>query len=124
LAFTLKWYGEQLLSGLRKVVSGRLDDAGAMVAERMRQNVSVPAPPHSAPGEYPHLVSGELRAKIFVRREFLGMRTVVGCDDPKALWLEFGTRYMAARPFIKRSWLEMEQKVRSHVTLRIPGRLW
>lgn len=51
----------------------------------------------SAPGEAPAILTGQLIGSLTA--EPRGLSVVVGASDEKALWLEYGTRFMSARPF-------------------------
>ena len=57
----------------------------------------------SAPGEPPAVATGQLRSSIKYRivGELQVLRGEVGSELKKAPMLEFGTRKMAARPFLK-----------------------
>jgi len=54
----------------------------------------------SAPGEFPHKVTGTLRNSVgYMQVTPLHFRVGVGVLYGK--WLEFGTKTMAARPFLR-----------------------
>lgn len=52
----------------------------------------------SAPGESPAIDSGELVSSLDT--DVQGTQGAVYTDDPKSVWLEYGTSRMAARPFM------------------------
>lgn len=54
----------------------------------------------SAPGEPPKTRSGRLAGSIFVRPEDGGMAASVGTNIEYGRYLEFGTKKMAARPWL------------------------
>ena len=72
---------------LRATARGLLDESGNGQASR--------------PGEAPHRQSGRLRDSIFVRLGKDGLSAEVGTDLPYGRDLEFGTRRMAARPWLQ-----------------------
>lgn len=53
----------------------------------------------SAPGEAPAVDTGTLRRSILTQRDG-DLRAVVSVGAEYAVWLEFGTRRMAPRPFL------------------------
>lgn len=53
----------------------------------------------SAAGEAPAVMTGALKANIYIEKPANGVRVVVAGQE-YAPYLEFGTRYMAARPFM------------------------
>jgi HK97 gp10 family phage protein len=77
-----------------------LVDLGNELAEAMRDAVSTPCPPHSAPGEAPHKETGEL-ASSFVVSEGKPGEVYVANTAEHAILLEKGTRKMEPRPFIR-----------------------
>lgn len=60
----------------------------------------------SAPGEPPAQASGELRQSVSTALVSEGKKLIglVGSDSKHAAPLEFGTRNMAARPWLRISW--------------------
>jgi hypothetical protein len=56
----------------------------------------------SPPGHAPFLQSGELQASISYEVVPAFRRVDVIVDHPAAFYLEYGTRFMAPRPFIRR----------------------
>jgi hypothetical protein len=68
----------------------------------------------SSPGEAPASATGQLRQSIRTEIEGEGEKTVgmVGTDMEKGPMLEYGTKNMAARPWLRRSFEESEGKVK------------
>jgi hypothetical protein len=68
----------------------------------------------SSPGEAPAQATGDLRESIKTEIEGEGEKTVgmVGTDMKKGPMLEYGTKNMAARPWLRRSFEESEGKVK------------
>lgn len=54
----------------------------------------------SKPGQPPHKQTGELQASVSYEVDKKAMAVKVFVDHPAAFYLEFGTRTMAARPFL------------------------
>ncbi len=71
----------------------------------MRENISAPSPPPSGVGDFPGMVTGELRASIRVERELL-LRHILS-DAPHAMWLE-----ASGRSFLRRTLIEMQDYIR------------
>lgn len=64
----------------------------------------------SAPGEPPAVDTGALYESLRVEKAG-DADYLVGTGDEKAVWLEFGTRRMAARPFLARAAREVEREL-------------
>lgn len=91
-----------------------LADVGVVVSNRVRQKLSTPgggrtyrrgrvAHVASAPGKPPAVDTGRLRASYTWRleRDARGPYVEIGTNVLYAPMLEFGTRYMAARPHLR-----------------------
>ena len=76
---------------------GNLMRAGDYLAELVRENISTPGPEASAPGEYPHRQSGELKGSVYVRGERNSLTVEIVADAEHAAHVD------AARPFLERS---------------------
>lgn len=76
----------------------------------------------SAPGEPPASATGRLRLSIKTREwaDARAIRGWAGSDLEKAVYLEFGTKKMLPRPFIKPSYQKALPKIR--VILQRPWR--
>ena len=72
----------------------------------------------SAPGEPPAQVTAELRQSVKTAIEFNSGRLIgaVGTDKKKGPMLEFGTRKMAPRPWLRKSFEESNGKLREIFT--------
>lgn len=97
-----------------KLTLKALVNAGAIVERGAKQLVSTGAPKWrgprggvhydaSEPGKPPHVRTGALRASIAfaIDRDAAEPTVVVGPAAKYGKWLEFGTRHMAARPFMR-----------------------
>jgi len=94
------WRGEQIIREAEMASTPLIAGKAAILADAMRAEVQEPYPPASAPGEFPHKRTGGLLANIVSGIVGPG-HAMAGCDTPLALWLEFGTSRMEARPFIR-----------------------
>lgn len=69
----------------------------------------------SAPGQPPAQATGQLRQSVKTAIEGEGRKIIgmVGTDLPYGKMLEFGTRKMAARPWLRPSWEKSLDKIKS-----------
>jgi HK97 gp10 family phage protein len=115
----LKWYGDTVQKEMESRAETMLLEAGDAMADEIRRTISIPtasAGP-SQPDEPPHMDHGDLVKSVYSR--LVGRLTVsVGVSDPKALFLEIGTRHMAARPFIRRALYWLIQNFGSRFTFK------
>lgn len=74
----------------------------------------------SAPGEPPAVMTGQLRSSIKYRivGELQVLRGEVGSELKKAPMLEFGTRKMAARPFLRPTFQEELPEIKNILSRR------
>ena len=99
-------------AGLARAAS----EAGGALADHVRMKISRPNPSGaapSAPGEPPARVTGELLDSVAyeVIESDRGLVVSVGAAAPYAQALEYGTRRMAPRPFLRPSLAEMEEEI-------------
>ena len=92
------------------------EQAGQALADHVRMKLSRPNPSGaapSAPGEPPARVTGELLDSVAyeVLETEKGLSVTVGTAAPYALALEYGTRRMAPRPFLRPAFAEMEEEI-------------
>ena len=130
----VKWNGPAALASFERQMGRRLDAARFVVQNRAKVLISVDgtgtrgtpgarnkqgrflkrlvygANP-SKPGEPPHVQTGRLRASVASERT--GMMARVGTNVVYGRWLELGTVDMAARPWLRRSLVEMTPAVRA-----------
>ena len=115
----VEWHGAGVLADVNALVSQRLDRAAIMVQTEARQSIRAPKSGktrgaraiRSAPGEAP------------ASQHALGLLTSVHRDAPSeltrrvgtnldyGLFLEVGTRNMAARPWLVRALLKMKPRI-------------
>jgi len=98
----LDWNDKDVQRKLRNLLLKNSRAAGRLVAKETRQSIS--RRERSAPGDAPGRVTGKLRRSVkhrAVRSRSTGGITIrVGSGDFKSRFLELGTKYMAARPFL------------------------
>lgn len=107
----ISWNGAKLLKGMEAGLARGVFKGAQIVRERIQTNISVVGPPHSMPGEFPHLITGRLQDSVKIVGNAKKMEAKVVVEAPHAVWLEFGTSKMAPRPFIVRSMNEVRQEV-------------
>lgn len=124
-----KW--DQYGRGLRAEMRRRLTAAGAVVVNAVRLRLSEPYPPESAPGESPHMRTGELRRSYTQRpADTPGeMKEIVGTNKVYAPRLEFGDevedgavggRGIEARPHLRPAFEESRAQVRRILSAPLP----
>ncbi len=85
---------------IRAETAGALGRIGEQaVAEARRLLSSGPAP--SAPGEPPRDPRGDLAEGLRADLDAAAASVTIAAASPQALFLEYGTRTMAARPFLR-----------------------
>ena len=97
---------------VRDFVMARLAKAAMMVRAKIVRKIRKMATRKfgpSAPGEPPHVDTGHLSGRcIFWRMRDDGTLAVeVGVNVKYGIWLELGTSRMAARPYLRSTFLEM-----------------
>jgi len=91
-------------------------EAGQALRDHVRMMISRPNPlgtSPSAPFEPPASVTGELLDSVAydVADTGRGLSITVGAGAPYALALEYGTRHMAQRPFLRPALAQMEGQI-------------
>jgi HK97 gp10 family phage protein len=96
-------------------VKNRVDTATTVLHAAVVKKVSSPPPP-SKPGEPPHVQTGRLRQSIQpspARVTGTVIEGEVSTNVEYAPGLEYGTRKMAARPFMRPALAENEKRLKS-----------
>lgn len=108
------WNAGPVIAHYQNVMARRSRAAGEHLAARVRHNISRPGSPGSpsAPGQYPHLVSGELHGSVFTEPSSTGVEILVGARAKHAPHVE------KLRPFISRTLQEEWDTVRRIMTGR------
>ena len=115
MAVTVKWNGDRFMRQVQAEAVRRLAMATAHVVVKVKENISTSsqrgANP-SDPGEFPHANLGTLRNSIRGEVNARRLRGRVGSNLFYSKFLEIGTKFMAARPFLRRTLNEQRQRVR------------
>lgn len=108
-----KWNGGRAKWIVRAAIADGLERAGEHVKRTMKRLVNVPFPPASVAGESPHRRSGDLYKSLSVWIDRKSLKIWVGPSDAVdyGFYLEEGTRYMDARPYIQKALEEEKTKV-------------
>ena len=88
----------QLAGHRRQAVAAAVESGAELLRDDIRDSLSRGGFP--APGRPPRRRSGTLAESVTVERETGGLGATVGSDLDYARHLEFGTRQMAARPWL------------------------
>lgn len=100
---------------LKREMKNRVTRAGITVSRYAKELVSVAGPAPSRPGSPPHKQTGRLRMGINWSLKDDG--TVhVNSSVKYGKYLDFGTRRMAARPWLTRAFNDMRGEIRSILT--------
>jgi hypothetical protein len=103
----LEWNGDAAEVFVRGRTLSALMVLGAEGERRAKELVSVPGPEPSAPGSPPHMQTAELHDSITHEVDASTMSVRIGTDVPHGLMLEIGTSKMAARPWLRRSAMDL-----------------
>lgn len=101
--FSPSLFQAMLQRAVRPVAMRGLEMAGAALAADIRRRIAIEGPPRSAPGQPPHMDSGELHDSIVWEADPINMRVYVIADAPHAALVEYGTSRVAPRPFMRES---------------------
>jgi len=102
------WNGEGTRKHALRSSQWATDKRAEMVAEAIKENISVPSPPSSMPHEFPHMLSGELHQSIQTESCGMGVSRVLS-DARHALELERGSRKKEPRPFFVPTLLKLRR---------------
>ena len=113
-AVRFTWNRRNFKKLLEDSLDGRMESLGKYLKKRVQANISTSAAVygHSVPGEFPHLVTGDLKKSIFYRVEPTGKslskigykekRVIVGTNIGYGLYHE----YVTGRSFLRRTFQE------------------
>lgn len=105
MSFRFTWRGDELQKRWREGAQAAVNAVSKEAVHLCQEAVSTPYPPASTPGEPPHKRTGEGQAGIIavtrptsqVPEAYLTVRR----SAKHMLYLEVGTRFVAARPWLK-----------------------
>jgi len=112
----IEWYGEGFKANVQEAAAKGLNASAEMLKALMSRNIGEQGPPRSAPGGFPHMETRSLKQSLGVgkatpvnlvasagsRDGYVNSVNKVPTND-YGLYLEFGTRKMAPRPWLIRS---------------------
>jgi hypothetical protein len=105
-------------SQIRAAELAAMNELGDLIVAGIREDISEPYPPSSAPGENPHSRTGNLLQGVAHQTEAFegGVRIVIyvnraGGDPLVPVYLNQGTSRMRARPFMSTSFAEWSEKI-------------
>lgn len=104
---SMKWHGPRIERGIRSELESRLDACGDALATQTQVNIAAVGPPASAPGQYPHRISGELQESVGYRLNRRDLAVTVTASAEHAKYVE------SMRPFLRRTFREMRSKLRA-----------
>lgn len=103
---SMKWYGDSVTREIREDLKVRLVAAGDYLVAQVQANIAEPGPPHSAPGDFPHKVSGELSESVSAKFDRRSMSVTVTASAEHAPFVE------DSRPFLRRTLRESRSAIR------------
>ena len=95
------WRGPQIRKLAMKRTQPLLEERARRLATAIKLEIATQHPPASLPGESPHYRTGNLQRSIDWMSGTLGWAMVI-VKAPYSLALEFGTRNMAPRPYLRK----------------------
>ncbi len=104
------WHGDKVTKEVKDLAWQRVMGAATFLKSRIVRNVSVPtrAAGPSAPGEYPHVITGTLRRSVFQRPNKADVSVDVGTK------LVYGIHWeLTTRPYILRTYKEEWPQIRA-----------
>lgn len=106
------WHRRNFKKLLEDTLDGRMESLGKYLQKRVRSNISTPYPPHSQPGEFPHLITGALKRSIYYKVMQTGKHvSKIGYKEKRLLvgtTLGYGLyhEYVTGRSFLRRTFQE------------------
>ena len=93
----------EVINRIRSKLMLAMHEEGYEAKQNIRQAISTPYPPASAAGQPPHLRTGELHGSVdyYVTANGVSADLTLRATADHAVYLEFGTQNMAARPFMR-----------------------
>jgi hypothetical protein len=128
---TFQWRIRQYTDGIHREMLKRTYRAAELVKNQTQRNISksaiIQAKPrryeHSHPGEYPRAITGLLRNSIAVKIEAASLRGWVYSNLLYSLFLEYSTKFIKDRSFLRRTLVEMLSQVRAIYQKPLPSNL-
>lgn len=117
----LTWHDKRIEKELKGELATRLNACGQLIVSEIRKNISDPGPGASAPGDFPHAQTGYLRQTVTYSVDEKKLELIAGATAEYAEFLEHGTKYMDARPFILRTIRDITPKIKAIMTQQKKG---
>lgn len=120
----MEWHGDELAKLVEDEMTKRLAAAAEVVRAEAVRSIKTPYPPASTPGEPPHSRSGAsgLFGSVFYRVDKALRRAVIGTPLKYGLYLELGTKRMAARPWLRPALMKAMPRIKAILTKPLPKR--
>lgn len=102
----IEWKGDRAGRNMLAAMLHGIQAGGNFLADRTRDNIDTPSPPASAPGEFPHLQSGELHDSIRVEMNRRKKTVEVTAAAEHAAIVE------STRPYLRLTYLQNKSRLR------------
>ena len=109
----MKWYGTEAKLKVNNAAATRIEYAARMHRDYIRTRLSAIGDPPASAGTYPYKRSGHLRRNVQMEMDRKAVRARVGTNVLYGKFLEFGTRRMAARPWLSLALRENRAAIRA-----------
>lgn len=105
----IEWKGERAARNMLSAVLDGIEHGAHFLAGKIRDNIDIPSPPASAPGEYPHADTFELHDRVRVEVDRRRKTCHVTSEAEHSAVVE------ESRPFLRRTYLENKSALRRAV---------
>lgn len=117
-----EWHGDEFLKIVESEMQKRLATAAEVVRAEAVRSIRTPYPPASTPGNPPHSRSGAsgLLGSVFYDVDSAKHEAIVGTPLKYGLYLELGTKKMAARPWLRPALERCRAKIKAIFAKPLP----
>lgn len=140
----IKWWGFEYKTALSRELRRSLKEAGNVLRDDIKKSISISGRTQevittrtgrtrikigkkgsfpSSPGEPPHVFTGNLKRSAFSKLVKKGTAVRAGVKGPHAHLLEFGTKRMMPRPFIRPALVRVMPRIQKILTRPITVRV-
>lgn len=108
-----RWSGGSAPWVVRTAIAEGMERGALVVKRTMRRLLNIPYPPASTPGQSPRKRTGNLRDSItyVLNKKTLTLLIGPSEDADYGLYLEFGTKHIAPRPFMMKALLQEKKRL-------------
>lgn len=108
-----RWNGGSAPWVVRSAIADGMERAAVNVRRAMRRRINKPWPPASRPGQSPRRRTGNLWRSVTykINRQTLEIWIGPGEQAPYGLYLEYGTKRMAPRPWMFRGLKDEKKRI-------------